>query len=100
MHLGITYGLALVTLLALSSAQSQSGYWNVTVSQGWSASGYRSWNIAANYSGTPGITKHSSWTHIPGNGSTETLHHDTNFRSSLDNNLGLPPLSSCIGLYL
>ncbi|KAI0424701.1 hypothetical protein F5Y09DRAFT_323657 [Xylaria sp. FL1042] len=58
------------------------GYWNVSVTQGWPASGYRYWNLDADYSGTPGFTTHSTWLYSPVNGSTITYHNDTNFGSA------------------
>ncbi len=82
MHLNI-YSTVLVALPIALAGQStyDFGYWDVKASRSWSASDHRSWSIEANYSGTPGLTKHSSWKHSPENGSDETTH-DGNFRAT------------------
>jgi len=78
-----TYVTALAAVQLCSASQSDYGYWDVAVYRSWAASGYRSWGLEANYSLTPGSVKHSTWNYSPVNGSTETLHHDVNFVSTL-----------------
>ncbi|GAP91385.1 hypothetical protein SAMD00023353_6300280 [Rosellinia necatrix] len=64
------------------------GFWNVTVSQGWPASGYRYWNLDAEYSATPGVITHTTWLYSPADGSTITYHNDTNFGSTYNSGDG------------
>ncbi|KAI1426553.1 hypothetical protein F5Y12DRAFT_741496 [Xylaria sp. FL1777] len=72
-----------LALFSLSSADPfDYGYWDVMVARSFPASGFRSWDLWANYSRTPGLTKHSSWTYSPVNGSTIVIHNDPNFDST------------------
>ncbi|KAI0421657.1 hypothetical protein F5X98DRAFT_329006 [Xylaria grammica] len=74
------------------------GYWNVSVNQGWPASGYRYWNLDADYSGTPGVTVHTTWFYNPENGSTITYHNDTNFGSTYNSGDGSISLTQSVFL--
>ncbi|KAI0554826.1 hypothetical protein F4679DRAFT_525058 [Xylaria curta] len=74
------------------------GYWNVTVTQGWPASGYRYWNLDADYSNTPGVTVHTTWLYSPVNGSTTTYHNDTNFGSTYYSDDGRVSLAQSVFL--
>ncbi|KAJ8132072.1 hypothetical protein O1611_g1552 [Lasiodiplodia mahajangana] len=93
MHLCL-YGIALTALSLPVAAGDDYGYWNVSVSRGWPASGYRYWNLEANYSGTPGLTKHSSWNYSPVNGSTITIHNDPNFDATFSDDSKVTILQS------
>lgn len=80
--------LALLAALpaCLAAAQVDYGYWDVTLTRSWAANGYKGWAVAANYSATPGATKHSSWDYLPppGNGSfSEKTSQDVNFNSTI-----------------
>lgn len=56
----------LVSLSAVPLAAAiDYGYWDVAYTRSWAANGYNGWTVAANYSGTPGVTKHGSYQHIP-----------------------------------
>ena len=80
-----------LTLLAaltacLATAQVDYGYWDVTLTRSWAANGYKGWAVAANYSGTPGTTKHGSWDYLPPprNGSfSEKAAQDVDFNSTV-----------------
>ncbi|KAI1130592.1 hypothetical protein F5Y10DRAFT_235181 [Nemania abortiva] len=84
MYLYVLYGVALGAFPLSVAGNYDYGYWNVTVDKAWSASGHRSWILGANYSGTPGLTTHSSWTYSPVNGSTITIHNDPNFDATFN----------------
>ncbi|KAI0873128.1 hypothetical protein GGS24DRAFT_464933 [Hypoxylon argillaceum] len=74
------------------------GYWSVSVTQGWPASGYRYWNLDAQYSGNPGVTLHTTWLYDPSNGTTTTYHNDTNFGSTYDSGDGSVSLTQSVFL--
>ncbi|KAL1895394.1 hypothetical protein Sste5346_005199 [Sporothrix stenoceras] len=63
------------------------GYWDVAITRGWAASGYKGWTVAANYSGTPGITKHGSFNHNPPPNMGDVTNQDPDFEGvPADNN--------------
>ncbi|KAL7626471.1 hypothetical protein AAE478_003243 [Parahypoxylon ruwenzoriense] len=64
------------------------GYWDINVTAGSAASGYRWGDVYAEYSGTPGEISHTDWIWDPHNGGMlNTTSDNPNFGSSMVDNI-------------
>jgi hypothetical protein len=81
-HLASLATLALTLSTALSSPNANYGSWNVNVTSGNAASGYRWADIYAEYSGVLGTTNHCHWLYSPAARNTTLTCDQTDFTAT------------------